>query len=175
MKGPDYPPKPSTSTNHGKTTIQVHTSGHQQDQEATDDRTGYVEFYQNVQGKIYRSVIMLLGYVNAWKSSLVDTLLGASFRFDRSDESIHCSNVQIKGSDWTPIVEPIQEILEQELQGKMADIILPQGKNDDSSPADAGAGADASAGAFQTKCINEDTWSARILHSYENIGQEWGV
>ena len=75
--------------------------------------------------------------------------------------------MQVKGSDWTPIVEPIQEILEQELQGKMADIILPQVKNHDSSPADAGAGAGAgaSAAAFQTKCINE----THGLHEFSTV------
>ena len=143
VKGPDNPPKPSTSTNHGKTTVQVHTSGHRQDQEAvnlpTDDRPGYVEFYQNIKGKIYRSVIMLLGYVNAGKSNLVDTLQGRSFRFNRSSQSVHCSNVQAKGSDWTPMENPMCEILNQELQGKLADVILPQVNAGDSTSADAGA------------------------------------
>ena len=181
VKGPDDPPKPSTSTNRYKTTIQVHTDGHQQDQEATDDRTGYVEFYQNVTGKLHRSVIMLFGYVNAGKSSLVDTLLGPSFRLNRSSQNVHCSNVQAKGSDWTPVENPMYEILNQELQGKMADVILSQVNDDDSTTAGAGAGAGVGAGAgtdagasaddrlgvgaCQMECIND----THGLHEFSTV------
>ena len=161
-KGPDDPPKPSTSTRCHKTAI--HSSGHQQDHGVvslpTEDRQGYVEFYQNVKVKIYRSVIMLLGYINSDKTSLGNTLQGLPFTsseckdFDLDDNNdstgnVICSNVQIKGSDWNPIKEPLHEMLNQELEGKMADVVLPQVNNDDSN------GASASAGACQARCNNE--------------------
>ena len=99
------------------------------------------------------------GYVNAGKTGLVNTLQGLKFTsseckdFDSDDKdstsNVTCSNVQTKGCDWTPITDPLHEMLHQELEGKMADVVLPQVNNDDST-------ADGtSVGACKNRCNNE--------------------
>ena len=89
---------------------------------------GYVDFYSKVYSSLRLLSLMLVGYPNAGKTCLVDSLLDRPFRetqctngIDLSTCTVTINHVETSGSNWNTPDQPIYERINNSLHTRLSD------------------------------------------------------
>ena len=135
---PEKTQSPGTSDQNSDWVNNLQSSGATSEQQA-ETTDSYVEFYQRTSVKLFRASLVLLGYLDAGKTCLVDTLLGQPFRETKEDNEeldkdkgpsrckITYSNSLIEdGVTWQKLEDKsFEQKMTDDLQTKIAREILP--------------------------------------------------